>query len=191
MDGHYCHSGTVLDMVERRIAKAFAEKRLQNNTGYYSKEHKEKSAYHMIPKHNGFFDSLVRLIRDKFIGSEWDKRKFIDVGAGCGFRVLQAQQYNFNATGVEFYRRYVKFAKRYLDINLIQDDAFNIDYSDYQVVYFYHPIADHKLEAKLEEKIHRDIKKGTYVLTGMSASQVWLDKDKYEAIEPNCAWKKK
>lgn len=191
MDGHYCKSGNVLDLVERKIANAFAEKKLQFSTGYYSKEHREKSAYHMIPKHNGYFDGLMRLISRNFTGSEWDKRKFIDVGAGCGFRVLQAQQYEFNATGVEFYKRYVQFAKRYLDVTLIHDDAFNIDYSGYQVVYFYHPIADHKLESELEEKIHKDIKSGTYVLTGMCCSEIWLNKNEYEVIEERCAWRKK
>lgn len=192
MDGHYCDVGSVVDRMERSIARAFSEKDFSRETGYYSKEHEEKKAYHMIPKHNGFFDGLIKSIKKYFPYSvEWKDRNFIDVGAGCGFRVLQAMQQGFNATGVEFYKKYVLFAKKYLELSLIHDDAFNLDYSKYNVVYFYHPIANRNLEVKLEEKISEDLKPGTFILTGMSSSKCWLNSKKYETISDGVIWRKK
>jgi SAM-dependent methyltransferase len=109
-------------------------------------------------------------------------RKFVDVGCGVGQKVYLAFKYRFDAYGIEVRPPYVDVARqllvRYLwntlladyPSHVIQVDALQFDFKDFDVIYFYRPMWDSKLEAQLERQIAKTAKEGAIVLAKSPAS---------------------
>jgi SAM-dependent methyltransferase len=103
-------------------------------------------------------------------------RKFLDVGCGVGQKVYLAFKYKFDAYGIEIRPAYADVAQqlliRYLwnmpqiDLTnrIIVADAVQFDFKDFDVIYFYRPMWDNKLEAQLERQIAKTAKIGAIVL---------------------------
>jgi SAM-dependent methyltransferase len=71
-------------------------------------------------------------------------KKFIDIGCGIGMKPFLAWLvYGHEAAGVELNSHTYElgvYALDKFDINLIHDDAFDVSYEDYDILYMYRPI---------------------------------------------------
>lgn len=95
-------------------------------------------------------------------------KSFIDVGCGVGTKVAFANAYGFKATGVEINLEYVKVARTLLpDLSIIHMDARELDYSSFDVIYFYCPMHNHEFELALEKQIYTTAKKGVIILANL------------------------
>jgi hypothetical protein len=127
-------------------------------------------------------------------GSETVRRAtFIDVGSGLGDKVALAQCMGFEAHGVEINEFLVKKAnetvpfrvtdaKKYLappvtahgaeaPPTLYIADALTFDYRGFDVIYYYRPFSDMKLEEKLEKRIWQQAKPGAFVVASLMMTQ--------------------
>ncbi len=106
--------------------------------------------------------------------------KFIDVGCGLGSKVLLAQLH-FDAYGIELNEAYHKVATevnrprtffkygRYKNEEIDQKrifkkDALEFDYNPYDVVYFFRPMNNEKLQHQLEQRIFETVKCGSIII---------------------------
>ncbi len=113
--------------------------------------------YIMVPFNPVSFARVIELARDFIDARGWRSRlscpQFVDVGAGLGFKTKIAKQFGFGATGIEYDKHYVDFAKKYLGIDLVHKNALDVNYKEFDVIYFYRPIADETMQRKLENRI--------------------------------------
>ena len=107
--------------------------------------------------------------------------RFIDVGCGVGQKVFLAHCFGFNAFGLELRKELIdtgehlfgsmSVSKRYYHERgefFIQGNALTYpDYSRFDIIYFYCPLADDKLEIELEKKIIADAHSGAIVLANL------------------------
>lgn len=102
--------------------------------------------------------------------------KFIDVGCGIGSKVFLAAVCGYQATGIEITKKYVDIARRLFTPTpsqwnyamyrgeIIRGNALTHDYSPYDVIYFYWPLQDIKLQIALEKQIIKTAKPGAIIL---------------------------
>ncbi|WP_288314004.1 class I SAM-dependent methyltransferase [uncultured Eubacterium sp.] len=92
-----------------------------------------------------------------------DNTRFIDVGCGKGRVVnfVHCLNKNCQATGIEFNSDVANYAKGWADkkenVNIINDDAFNINCDNYDVFYFNRPFMEETFE-QFAEKMVNEIK---------------------------------
>lgn len=151
---------------------------LQNdnrNTKYLYRS--TSNIYTYIPYSNARFMSALELIRKYFNSLHKYSVKFCDVGCGIGTKVAIAHQYFSEATGIEIRKKYVDKAKELFQlhgrrIKFILGNAFDHNYVEYDLIYYYCPIPKPSLMAKLETKIFREMKPNALVLAvGIHASR--------------------
>lgn len=127
-----------------------------------------------------FFDTMMEMMGNcNITDTKASKMTFVDVGCGVGEKVFFAETLGFNSFGLELRKPLIDSAKRlfrnlgldtldfHSDTNaprLIQGDALEYDYSRFDVIYFYCPLHDTKLQAKLEERIAQTVKLGAIVV---------------------------
>ena len=94
-------------------------------------------------------------------------KKFIDVGCGIGDKVLFANLLGYDSYGIEYNEHTYNLGKHFLNdvdwCRLIRGDAFSHDFSTYDVIYLYVPIADHKLMIELHKHIYSTMKAGAKI----------------------------
>jgi SAM-dependent methyltransferase len=105
--------------------------------------------------------------------------RFVDVGCGVGQKVFLAHCFGFNSFGLELRKELIEagenlfnrlsVSKHQYQWNkgdfFIQGNALTYpDYSRFDIIYFYCPLADEKLEVELEKKIAADAHAGAIVL---------------------------
>lgn len=157
--------------------------------------------YRYIPlDQNTFHQQLQEVIKLFPYIRDWDKNpKFIDVGCGIGSKVFLAQQRGFTAYGIEITPKYVEIARKLVAIRcstglllehgdekaaarIFQGDAIEHSYKDYDVIYFYCPLSDHKLEAKLEARIRDTAKSGAFVIANNFNHSKWSSDKRFRPI---------
>lgn len=142
-----------------------------------SEKEREGKCFPYIPyEPRAFLEIINRLAHS------YDRKKldFIDVGSGIGDKVLLAQLLGFKtATGVEINEHTSQLAKHFLNvreennITLINKDAFDLDFSNYNFIYMYRPIQCEKLLAKLHKKVLDEMPVGgTFIDVGACMQKV-------------------
>ncbi len=119
----------------------------------------------------------------KGIGS-YPGPSFVDVGCGIGSKLLIASMFGFQPNGVEIVPEYARIAQR--AGRIIVGDALRQSYEAFDVVYFYRPFYDGKLEEKLEKHIIKTAKPGAVILANYhDAHAEWWSgkKAKVERLE--------
>ncbi len=121
----------------------------------------ENEEYRFVPLPN---EAFVDLVIDAFCALGMNKNKrFLDVGAGFGSKVLLASPL-FDAYGFDCVDRYVKQAQQLLGDKVFLADALTFDrYYEYDVVYYYRPIKDNDLYFQLERRIYDALRPGMLV----------------------------
>jgi protein-L-isoaspartate O-methyltransferase len=106
--------------------------------------------------------------------------KFLEIGCGVGTKTKIANSI-FDAYGLEVFEPYAEYAKDLLKNRvkrnfgiykeevgterIITEDALQYEqYNEYDVIYFYCPFDDFEKEVELEEKIYKEVKKGTVII---------------------------
>jgi hypothetical protein len=106
-----------------------------------------------------------------------------DCGIGLGTILydlyLQSKEFDnkFTFTGIEKYKRYTDPLRTYLlkywndELNLIEDDIMNVDYSNWNFIYFYQPFKVQDKAIKFYLKVIEEVKPGTIII-GLNHFQV-------------------
>lgn len=140
---------------------------------------RKDGSYIMIPLNPLHFVEMLTKASD-MLGDHWGK-KFVDVGAGAGFKVRIAQEmFGYDATGIEYDKKYVDFAIKYLGfgkpnhwnserMRLIHKNAFDVNYKEFDVIYFYRPLGPEELQTKLEKHIIATMRDDALVIGAMNA----------------------
>jgi len=97
--------------------------------------------------------------------------RFLDVGCGAGSRCYLASRYFGRCDGVEYDPGYVESARRFFSrcgdrhLNVIHADGITFDrYHEYDVIYYYRPLRDDAVLARLERQILTNARPGTVIL---------------------------
>lgn len=114
--------------------------------------------------------------------TDWSRPLFLDVGCGIGTKLILAHYLGLPSHGIEINQRYLDIAYEKLGIDsarLIAGDARKFEgYKLYQIIYFYCPMRDPKLQRELEKAIYDGARDGTILI------QVLKQNDDAE-IEPD------
>lgn len=98
----------------------------------------------------------------------------VDVGCGAGDKLLTMHKWNpsLRITGIEHCHLTAVFAKFVCPFaNIIEGDALELDYSEYDVIYMYRPIANYDLMTALQRRVMTTMKAGAvYVCVGQNNS---------------------
>lgn len=98
------------------------------------------------------------------------KLKFLDVGCGTGRIVKIAQDFGFDAFGIEYEEKYIKAGRKafgFSEKELFQKDAFDIDkdfLKNVDIIYTYMPIRTEELMGKLHCQLYSRAKFATVLL---------------------------
>ena len=103
--------------------------------------------------------------------------KFLDCGCGIGNITIMAAKAGFDATGLEYEADTFALAKEVLGSNfdtwgyeyyppkVIKGNILHFrHYKDYDVIYYYSPIKDRKLEKRFVKKLIKDTKVGALII---------------------------
>ena len=98
-------------------------------------------------------------------------QRFLDVGCGGGSKVLLASRYFAACDGLDYDPGYADAAARLLKsaqatgCTAFQADGITFDgYGNYDVIYFYRPLRENEILAKMEDQIFANARPGTIVI---------------------------
>lgn len=145
----------------------------------------EQGMYPCIPFSNQSFLNRLQDAMDilQAVGTRDDKGgrpKFIDVGCGIGMKVKMAALAGLEAHGIEYHKEYVRLAHRLVNQSCItRGDAREYKrYGEFDIIYFYCPMANHDLQIQLEKTIYEQAKEGAVLIEALKQN------DYLEASEP-------
>lgn len=144
----------------------------------------QEGAYSYIPIDiDEFFDMMFTL--EKCLKDDADYRHtdkphrpvaFLEVGCGHGrnLHLLRAtDRFCFEKiAGFDIVPEYVDAGRKFFDLedDIFADDAFKFDYGGYDVIYFYRPFSDEKMQKKFENRVLKTMKRGAYIAASLSES---------------------
>lgn len=152
----------------------------------------EKDRYTFIPMD---IDAAYKQLRFVWKYCEEHKircPKFIDAGAGIGWIVRMAYRLGFQASGVELIAENVKVAETIFGVRVQCGDIRDIDYSKFDVVYYYCPINANEIQAKFERKVEKEMKPGAILIANMKQDRaIYKDKRFVRLTERHQIWRKR
>ncbi len=95
---------------------------------------------------------------------------FVEVGCGIGrnVHVLNAtNRFNFEKIdGFDVVEEYVRIGKKHFgdELSIFVEDCMSFDYSGYDVVYFYRPLQDERMQKRFEDYLIKTMKSGSYII---------------------------
>ena len=112
---------------------------------------------------------------------------FLDVGCGPGITLVMAHHCGFKATGLELDKPTIALAKKLLQYSCLTgirraDILKYRRYGDYDVIFMFNPLCDHKLKTQLEERVLRQAEPGALIITSHCGETYW-DNKQVETIE--------
>jgi hypothetical protein len=174
-----------------------------------SRKHKNKAgSYEFIPHSTadnvGGFAELTRVLtQDKRWSGKLKKwpTLFLDAGCGIGNVMMTAQACGITHRqhGLELFDDTIEQARTFLGLTrehrndswsntggeyrVYKRDIMTFDrYNHYDVIYFYCPFCDSKMQAKLEEHIENSMKKGAVLIRRLSKKHTIQDDPRFERI---------
>ena len=181
--------------------------RNKNNITYISK-YKHKS-YNYIPLGFHRFSATMFNLKKYFAGEQiYNISSFLDCGCGIGDKlVYNSFQTSSNKKffGLEICPESIKrklsgislisvrkmlsvLSKLFLISNrmfIIKNDILTFKHYDkFDLIYFYNPLYDVKLEQKFEQKLANEMRIGAYVLPFMTHNNGWENKDMSPFVAP-------
>jgi len=163
---------TALSSLTRAFGAIFrGEERKFRGSDKADAHHKKRWAmghYHFIPRDTGNVMNMLVLAR-KYITNlgKLDRPKFLDCGCGVGNVVILANFVGFNAYGIEYDTVTLARGKRLLKQfgmnpqRLMKGDILKYSkYHEYDMLYGYCPMNNHKFEQQFENKLKLDMKVG-------------------------------
>ena len=175
------------DFILRRIGKYFFNISidLHNATTNLS-----NVSYAYFPTEIDFISEALNIIKSR--ETEFQNMKFLDAGSGIGNVCGVAMSMGLNAEGIELNPVLFNISKqiypeiKFHEMNILE---FN-NYSDFDIIFYFIPIADDELQLKLKMKIENDIRIGGYIIV----RDVETKDDRFIAIDTdnlkNKVWQK-
>lgn len=158
-------------------------------TNSYAIRSEYKSAKGII--HYGFIPAdtspllgtLLRLYH--YMGGEYRKYKFLDIGCGIGNIALLASGIGFNAYGLEYNEKIYNIAKGVMGgSRVFKGDMTSFKgYDKYDVLYYYSPMANTEAMAKFVKRLAKEIKCGAYVIPYTSGWPFYKSTDRFKAVK--------
>lgn len=118
--------------------------------------------------------------------------KFIEAGSGLPLVSVLARSIGFSGiTAVELSRDIVEhpITKILLDeeisVKMVNDNILNIDYSGFDVVYYYRPFADEESEKKFEMLVEGSIKVGSIVIGAYKTFYNYENRNDFKLLYEN------
>ncbi|MCB2135311.1 MAG: class I SAM-dependent methyltransferase [Rhodobacteraceae bacterium] len=144
-----------------------------------------------IPLHASAFAELAHAaMRVGLAQGRVGRQRFLDVGCGCGLKLIQAVQFFAEAHGVEYDPGYAAAARQLIALagcgreKVFEGDALEFDdYGQYDVIYMYRPLKDETLMTRLEDLILTQAAPGTVVIAPYSGFQAQPDRKACARIE--------
>lgn len=123
---------------------------------------------------------------------EWEREafKFIDAGCGIGMNSLIANNMGFSSYGLELEKETLEVARKINNYNakerfLNQDILKYKHYSDFDVIYYYWPIANKEVQRKFERYVEDQMKVGAVLIANMKQDMTILKDKRFESVSGN------
>lgn len=151
--------------------------------------------YSYIPLDYGtFLNQLNKAAKE--LGLDFQGAKFVDAGCGIGTKVAMAGMLGLDAYGVELNPDYVRVAQRmvgYGSDHVIEGDAIKHNYKPYDIIYFYRPMRDERMQSQLEQRIVRTAQSGAIILANGKNShrEPWRSGKLVEELHWNIVYRKR
>jgi SAM-dependent methyltransferase len=162
----------------------------------------DRCSYPFIPmQHTRLIETLVSLrerLRDMKSWSGNRKRSgkklFLDAGCGPGNVMVTARAAGLCDAyhGIEFFDETFKKAQAWLGINergnntykLFQEDILKFNhYGKYDIIYFYCPFSDHRLQRRFEERLEDEMKVGAILIGFLKQSRAIRKDYRFKRIQ--------
>ena len=176
----------------------------RNRTYREEQEEYEQGSYPFIP-HSTFltimqFEALKEGLQKERRWSGHDRarrmnRKFLDAGCGIGNILLIAKEVGLarHIHGIEFFDDTYKKAQSFLcldskdsvsGIKIFKDDILKFDnYADYDIIYFYCPFNDGRLEIKFEELVEDSMRVGAVLIANLKRGTAIREDKRFELVK--------
>jgi len=152
---------------------------------FYGK--KVKKGFWYVPYEPSAFVEQLEKVKENFSGEVVPS--FLDVGCGVGLTLLLAWQVGFKPYGIEIVPELVKLAKLFtysLGGWVKRRDALKFkDYDKFDVIYFYCPIKDMKLENRLERLIEDKMRVGAFLIANCKQNNCIEKDNRFKKIYEN------
>jgi len=173
-----------------------------NNAGDDCEESK-KGAYPFIPMSIGhalgIFEWLSELLKKekRWSGFNRSDSKFLDAGCGIGNIMLLASLCSLTSEyhGIEFFEKTAERGRTWLGLNssrtkyigskfnIFQDDILTFkNYSDYNIIYFYCPMFEARLQIRFEERLEDEMHVGAVLVPRMKRGGAIRHDDRFEKL---------
>lgn len=93
--------------------------------------------------------------------------RIVDVGCGAGDKLIlfHLMRHSLQITGIEHHPTMAAFARYAAPFaHIIEGDALQQDYSTYDLIYMYSPIADRTMQFDLQERCRKQMKRGAMLI---------------------------
>jgi 2-polyprenyl-3-methyl-5-hydroxy-6-metoxy-1,4-benzoquinol methylase len=169
--------------------------------GYYSRK-AQKETKNVTAREYPFVAMDTRQVFEQLaivqthLGLDKNPRKqctFLDVGCGIGNIMLIAEQYAFDAYGIEKDEYPFKLARELIGKEHVrQKDIWDFDeYGDYDVIYYFRPLPDAEPQTKFELLVEDKIKIGGVLIANRKISRsIEEDKRFIRLSEEHPIWQK-
>lgn len=109
---------------------------------------------------------------------------FIDVGCGIGNVMLMAELMEFDAYGIEKDEYPFKIAKKLMGDCVTQDDIWKFDrFSDFDVIYYFRPFAEKKMQLTFEHMIEEKLKTGGILIANRKMDMEIDNNPRFQRLE--------
>lgn len=127
-------------------------------------EYLSENSWKYYPTNLELFNEMLNIIKKN---KNIINKKFLDVGSGIGHLCYLAKLNGFDAEGLELNPKLLEISNElYPEINFINMNILDFNnYGDYDVIYYFAPFNNIKLQQELKEKIENTIKIGSYIIT--------------------------
>ncbi len=179
--------------------------RRQRYTGESGIENSEGS-FPFIPYDTGTLFQQLKAVRlylekeERWSGNTLATSYFLDAGCGIGNVLLQAKMHGLCSYrhGIEYYKHSADRAEALLnskrgannfksmrrDFKIMRKDILKFrGYSKYDVVYFYCPFVDRRLQVMFEERLEDSMKVGAVLIANMKHGNAIARDDRFERIK--------
>ena len=169
--------------------------------GYYSREAQKEtkndtsSEYPFIAMDTRQVFEQIRIVHDHLNMNEFPGKNytFLDVGCGIGNIMLIAEQYSFDAFGIEKDEYPFQLAVKLIDKDHVwQKDIWEFeDYGKFDVIYYFRPLPDAVPQTKFEKLIEDEIKVGGILIANRKISSDIDNDRRFTRLSPDHPiWKK-
>ena len=141
-----------------------------------------------------FIDGLLELV--KGVEKNFGGMKFLDVGSGVGYICGLAERMGLIAEGIELNPKLFEISTQmFPEIKFYEMNCMDFrNYCNYDIIYYWLPIRNPELQARLKARIEDEIRIGGYIILGEEEKQdtgkderfIGINCDKFD----NKIWKK-